>query len=282
MEVDATQVVFQFASQEGATQFMERLRVPLYPFLALAGAYRPHDFEAWFQEMDPQSFGPGAFAVERSADFQGLLEQIGLKGHAQDDFHGWVRYGNLVSLLLVRAGVIDVSGVSGPVPEPEAIKALLATRSGPFYTLDQFQELLQATYQGLKEGATHPGPGPDGPPVRLTRRRAPAAGAAPPPRETVVRLTNHPARDGVRISRPPGNPPTARGSPSPSERRDGNEEMVRDDTPTAPASPASPATQTGIARPPGPPTALGSPSSAIAADPIGAAPSPTDTPKSTS
>ena len=113
VEVDATQVVFRFASQEGATRFMERLRVPAYPFLVMsepllstyAGYRGMLEFETWFKELDPQALGPGAFAVETSAALPALLEElVGLRGHAEDGFHGWVRYGNLVSLLLVQAG----------------------------------------------------------------------------------------------------------------------------------------------------------------------------------
>ena len=99
------------------------------------------DFEAWFQELDPQSFGPGSFAVETSAALSAPLGELGgLK------FHGWVRYGNLVSLVLVQAGV-DLHG------DEKSIKELLATRSGPFYTMEEFQNLLRAAYLGLKEGA---------------------------------------------------------------------------------------------------------------------------------
>ena len=148
VKVDATQVVFQFTSQEGATRFMERLRVPAYPFLAISAPQSlTQDFEAWFQELDPQSFGPGSFAVETSAALSAPLGELGgLKFHGWV-FHGWVRYGNLVSLVLVLAGV-DLHG------DEESIKELLATRSGPFYTMEQFKTLLRAAYLGLKEGAT--------------------------------------------------------------------------------------------------------------------------------
>ena len=156
--VCARQWLLGFESQEGATQFMERLRAPAYPFHAVSAPLLTNeagfgtgglDFETWFQEMEPEAFGRGAFTVETSAGFLGLLEQIGLKGRAEDDFHGWVRYGNLVSLLFVNAGVDLTAGEA-------SVKEFLATRSGPFYTMAQFQDLLRAAYQGLKEGATRP------------------------------------------------------------------------------------------------------------------------------
>ena len=178
VEVDATQMVFQFASQEGATQFIERLRVPTYPFMLFSLPELVLDYEVWFQELDPESFGPGAFAVETSADFSALLgELVGLKGHAEDSFHGWVRYGNLVSLMLVAAGV--------DLEEGEAsVKEFLATRSGPFLTMEQFQALLANAYVGLRTGAARPPVDLLDPPPLIA-----ADGSA------VVRLTNHPARD---------------------------------------------------------------------------------------
>lgn len=186
VQVNATQLVFQFPSREGAKRFMERLRVPAYPLLsfsqpilAIYGGYSgAHDFEAWFQELDPESFGPGAFAVETSASFSGLLDELfGLGGRAEDDFHGWVRYGNLVSLLLV--------GTGPDLTEDEAsVKELLATRSDPFYTLEQFRALLANAYTGLRTGATRPAPDLLDPPPPIA-----ADGSA------LTRLTNHPARD---------------------------------------------------------------------------------------
>ena len=137
---------------------MQRLRAPAYPFLAISAPLLANeagfgigglDFEIWFQEVDPEAFGRGAFAVEMSAAFLPVLEQIGLRGRAEDGLHGWVRYGNLVSLVLVNAGV-DLTD------EEQSVKELLATRSGPFYTMEQFQELLRAAYLDLKEGAARP------------------------------------------------------------------------------------------------------------------------------
>ena len=132
VEIDATQVVFRFASQEGATQFMERLRVPAYPFLVMSepllstyASYRGTlDFETWFQELDPQAFGPGAFAVETSAALPALLEElVGLRGTTEGEAY---------------------------------VEELLATRTGPFYTMEQFEALLENAYRNLKEGASLP------------------------------------------------------------------------------------------------------------------------------
>ena len=159
---------------------MERLWTPAYPlwnFSQPVGGFGL-DYEAWFQELDLGSFGPDAFAVETSTAYSALVvELVGLKGHALDYFHGWVRYGNLVSLLLVAAGV--------DLEEGEAsVKEFLAARTGPFYTMEQFQELLRAAYLGLKVGATRPPVDLLDPPPLIA-----ADGSA------VVRLTNHPARD---------------------------------------------------------------------------------------
>jgi TolB protein len=137
--------------------------------------------------MRPESFGPGAFAVETSAAFSAPIEElVGLRGHAEDDYHGWVRYGNLVSLLMAQAGgdLEELFGLRGTDRGERSAEEFLATRSGPFYTMEQFQDLLHAAYQGLREGA-------NGPPVDLLD---------PPPLiaadgSAVVRLTNHPAMD---------------------------------------------------------------------------------------
>ena len=66
-----------------------------------------------------------------------------MKGHAEDNFHGWVRYGNLVSLLLVDSG-LDLAA------DETSVKELLANRSGPFYTMEEFQELLANAYRNLR------------------------------------------------------------------------------------------------------------------------------------
>ena len=148
LDVNATQVVLQFASQDDATEFMAQLRGQPYPFLFISAVLLA-DSETWFQQLNAESFGPDAFAVETSASFLPLFERVGLQGHAADDFHGWVRYGNLVSLLIVSVGV-DLH------EDESSVKELLATHSCPFYTAEQFLELLQAAYLGLKEGATRP------------------------------------------------------------------------------------------------------------------------------
>ena len=76
--VDATQVVFRFASQEDATQFMERLRVPAYPFLiSLADYSGLFDFETWSVGLDPESFGPAALAMETSLTSRRPLNKLG-------------------------------------------------------------------------------------------------------------------------------------------------------------------------------------------------------------
>ncbi len=67
--------------------------------------------------------------------------------------HFWIRYGNLVSFIFVTS-VIDLLGVLGPSAEPEAIKEYLSTHSGPFYTMEQFQALLEDASQNLREGAS--------------------------------------------------------------------------------------------------------------------------------
>ena len=159
----AFQDILQFETQAEATQFMERLRGAGYQLLdfvdvTAGGNFLPGlgDVEAWLQELEPSIVGPGAFAVESHSVISALVQrELGFGGRFQDTFQGWFRYGNLVSFIFVSRG-IDIFGVLGPMGDQEAIKGFLSTRSGAFYTMEEFQEVLRAAYQGLKEGSLRP------------------------------------------------------------------------------------------------------------------------------
>ena len=102
---------------------MQRLKGSNYPLTVF---YQPliaaehgviHDYRTMFHELDQDEFGPLAFAIETSADLSAPVEDLlGLSGHAEDDFHGWVRYGNLVSLLMVQVG-IDITESTESIPD---------------------------------------------------------------------------------------------------------------------------------------------------------------------
>lgn len=61
--VNAFQGIFQFATQDDAARFFDRVRDPDYPFRVLAqplvtGEVFPN-YEVWYQELDAGTFGPG-------------------------------------------------------------------------------------------------------------------------------------------------------------------------------------------------------------------------------
>ena len=152
------QTLYQFKTQAEAVQLMGQLRRPDAPLLAsLSVGQWPVEFKVqdshgdarvWLEELDPSVFGPGTFVVEVSSVIPARTQQErGFGGVSRHVFHGWLRYGNLVSLIGVARG-IDIGSVGA--------SDFLRTHQGPYYTMDEFQALLATAYRNLKEGATRP------------------------------------------------------------------------------------------------------------------------------
>ena len=141
------QAVVQFETQDGAAELMRRLRRPPYPALREALPHFDYDFEISLHELEPPLYEPDSFAVQTASSFSpGFRRQTTFSGRTDTLFQGWLRHGNLVSLLEF-ATVLDLNVGEAYVRE------FLAERSGMSYSLEQFEAVLANAYRNLKEGA---------------------------------------------------------------------------------------------------------------------------------